>query len=92
MKKDYNGAPSRKDGTIALYLFVEIERERKKFPLEINWPLAHFDEEQGICLPRMKKDKDCSDNNILLQVEKGKANDIIKFYRLKIMTSKICKH
>lgn len=72
----------RKDKSCAVYLQVIIDRKKIHIGLELSWPPDRFNENGG-CLPRMKKDPLVDDYNILINNARAKANQIIMDYRIK---------
>lgn len=82
IKDDY----VKKDGTAALYIYVSVDGEKDRIPLQLAWPPKFFDKEAGRLLPRKKDDPDLTDFTVLAEMEIGKLNEIIKSYRLSERT------
>ena len=74
---------NKHSGEASLSLQVIIEREHKPFPLKLRWPVDKIDLEKQILLPRMKKDPDVQDYNLIIQSERAKYTEIQKAYRLR---------
>jgi integrase/recombinase XerD len=73
----------KKDGSAALYLRVTINRQSKKIPVKISWPVNQWDEAKQVCRPRHKADKECDDINLILRDTLARATEIFVQYRLR---------
>ena len=83
IKLYYNKSRIKKNGYASLYLRVIIAREKKDFPLELEWPVEKINLEKQILLPRQKPDYDVADYNLLIEVEKARHTEIHRTYRLR---------
>lgn len=79
----FNPARVSEQGVASLYARVIIDRKKRDLPLDIRWPVKFFDNENGLCQPRQKKDQEADDNNLIIRSEISKINDIFLFYRLQ---------
>ena len=73
----------KKDGTSALAIYVSVDGDWNRIPLNLSWPPAYFDKVTGKLLPREPKDRDCSDYQLMLNTELNKINEILKESRMK---------
>lgn len=71
----------KKDGQVAIYLQVIINRKSLKINLKVDWPFQHFDP-AGFCQPRFPGDSQAIDINLILHQALAKANDIFVRHRL----------
>ena len=78
IKDDY----VKKDGTSALYIYISIDGDKDRIPLELAWPPQFFNKKAGKLVSRKKDDPDLSDYNLMIEAEINKLNEIIKSYRL----------
>jgi integrase/recombinase XerD len=72
----------RKDGTCAIYLQIIIDRKKTRVGVDLCWPPDKFNENYG-CKPRLKKDLEVNDYNIIINNARAKANQIFMDYRMK---------
>lgn len=73
----------KKDGTCAIYLYVIIDRKKKRIDLDgISWPAGRFNL-TDYCRPRHKGDPDADVFNIVINNAKTKANEIRREYLLR---------
>jgi integrase/recombinase XerD len=86
-----NTSKIQKNGTAALYLIVIINRETKFVPLNLVWPPEYVDNKKGVMSPRMKKDPDFNDYQLIISNELQKINEIFKVYRIqdKLLTMEL---
>lgn len=72
----YNPDRIKKNGDAALYLRVIIDRKRKDFKLNIDWPVSLINLKNGILMPRAKDDKDVLGYNLGIEQRKAIFNQI----------------
>ncbi len=73
----------RKDGTAAIFLYVIINRLKKRIDLDISWPPTQFNQKDSCCKPRTRNDADYEQYNVVIDNARTKANDIRKQYLVK---------
>lgn len=71
----------RPDGTVALFYQVLINRKKTTVPLNLYWPLSHFDEQQGI-KPRQRGDKLHEDYTRTIERKGNDINEVFIWARL----------
>jgi integrase/recombinase XerD len=74
--KIYPQAHVKADGTNTIYLRVTIERKKKEINLHTYWPIAFFDLERQIALPRHAKDAEVAQVNMIIEEARGRAHRI----------------
>jgi integrase/recombinase XerD len=79
----YNKRRVSKSGIVTLYLQVIINGKHKELPLNLKWPAVNIDLDAGFLLPRFKKDPEVSDYNLIIDIERGKHNEIHRTYRIR---------
>lgn len=72
-----------KTGEVSLSLQVVINRQHRAFPLKLRWLASKVDLDKGVLLPRMRKDPDLNDYQLIIDLERGKHAEIIRTYRLR---------
>lgn len=92
-KAAINSSFVKKDGTAALSMVVYINGKKLSLPLGLNWPPEYFSVENGLLLPRGKKDQQYSDYNMVITSTVQKINEIFIRYRLmeKTLTTELFK-
>jgi integrase/recombinase XerD len=70
-----------KDGSAAVYLSIRINSQHCQIPLELSWPVAHFDNSRGLFQERYKGDQTATDYNMYAQKQLAKANEIFIYFR-----------
>lgn len=70
-----------KEGLAAVFIQIRINSENTQLPLEVSWPVAHFDNTKGIFLERYKGDQLGSDYNLYAAKQLAKANEIFIYFR-----------
>jgi site-specific recombinase XerD len=72
-----------KDGLVGLYIAVTINRKTKFISLKISWPSAFYDFEKQEILKRSPRDKEHSDNFLIITQAISNCNEIFVQYRLR---------
>lgn len=72
-----------KEGAVALYIQVSINRKRKYLPLKIYWPATHCDFDRMEIKKRKPKDQEYTDTLLIISQTISKCNDIFVHYRLR---------
>lgn len=72
-----------KSGEASLYLQVYLQGRHKEFPLKLRWPVDSIDMVKGELLPRVKKDPEVDDYNLLIRMEQSRHTEILRTYRIK---------
>jgi integrase/recombinase XerD len=72
----------KKNGVVAFFLRLTIDRTSIRIPLEIEFFAALFDSDKEQFRYDGINDEEIAELNIIFNTEKGKANDLIRFYRL----------
>ncbi|ERM80185.1 hypothetical protein P872_14335 [Rhodonellum psychrophilum GCM71 = DSM 17998] len=72
-----------KEGLTGLYIAVSFNRKTKYLPLKIYWPASHFDFEKQQIIKRSGRDKEYSDNMLIITQAIGICNEIFVQYRLR---------
>lgn len=83
IKLHYNTQRIKKDGTAGLYLRVIINREKKDFPLKLDWPVERIDLKNQILLAQGKRDTKVDDYNLLIDADRAKFTEIQITYRIR---------
>jgi len=83
IKLYYNKSRVKKNGQVSLYLRVIIAREKKDFPLELEWPEKNIDLARQILQARHKNDNDVADYNLIIACEKARHTEIQRTYRIR---------
>ena len=77
---------TRVDGTSQVYLQLIINGVVKWLPLELHWPITHFDQASGLALPQKGRDKKAQaaadDINLQAGKELARVNGIFVRWRL----------
>lgn len=78
----YNPQRVSPEGIATLYLRVIIHRRKKEINLKLRWPVEFIDLKEEKLLPRMSKDPDVRDYNMIIRTEMSKVNEVFKHFRL----------
>lgn len=70
----------RTDGTSTIVFRVIIDRRKREFNLNVNWPAQFFDEKRGLALPRHKGDSGFESVNLVINQANSKAHQIKLYY------------
>jgi integrase/recombinase XerD len=79
----YNTRRINKEGCASLYMQATINAVHDEFPLNLKWPVDKIDTVNFKLLPRIKKDPEVLDYNLLIDCERAKMTDILLTYRLR---------
>jgi hypothetical protein len=80
----------KKNGVVAFFLRLTIDRTSIRIPLEIEFFVALFDSDKEQFRYDGINDEEIAELNIIFNTEKGKANDLIRFYNLFFGLNKNC--
>ncbi|WP_182956361.1 site-specific integrase [Pedobacter gandavensis] len=70
-------------GEVSLCLQIVIDSKHKAIPLKLRWPAELVDLVNGKLLPRIKKDPEVLDYNLIIESERAKHTEIHRIYRIK---------
>jgi len=73
--------PLATPGISSINLVVIIDRKPERIPLQIQWPTDKFDQLSGKLLPRHSNDKECIQNNLIIDKFLATANNLrLQYY------------
>jgi integrase/recombinase XerD len=81
-KVKFNRQRPQKDGSVTIYIQLLFNREKKDINLNFSWPIDKINLVDQVLAPRMRDDKACADNNIIIKNELAKINEIFRLARL----------
>lgn len=88
LKLFYFKSRIQQNGNAALYLECYISGfgsggDRKRHPLNLDWPAKKINLEKGVLMPRFKDDLDVNDYHMIISDVKAKINEIAIRFRLQ---------